>query len=363
MVQKAFTLDRLLAMTPEELAGVDIAEMNLLCATGLPGAEALDIAHCLATLDGWAERVKSETERHLYRVHDPEWADYYRHSEAYLRAELLLQVLQEDLGIKYDLTAKGNFDFKDSRVAFIHGMIPGPGASAADVTGGTCASMPVMYAAVGRRLGYPLRLVTTKGHIFVRWDGKDHPNPTWRERLNIEGAGQGFSSLVDDYYKSWPLKVSEAEVQGNGWLKSLTAAEEFAEFLAARGHCGTDNGEVLFAARCFENAYRYDPVRRCYRDWFLEAAARSGYRPQTPALASLLARRRSSGGAWTVEQIIAKQQAAARREWMRSQGTAGLPVGMPTGPAVPMPPSVPDTQPPSVPDTQRGSESRVRPEN
>ncbi|MFH1732056.1 MAG: hypothetical protein ABIF82_10465 [Planctomycetota bacterium] len=31
--QKAFTLDKLLAMTPEQLTDVDIAEMNLLCGT------------------------------------------------------------------------------------------------------------------------------------------------------------------------------------------------------------------------------------------------------------------------------------------------------------------------------------------
>ena len=38
-VRKAQTLDQLLAMTPEQLAEVDVAEMNLLCATGLPGSE------------------------------------------------------------------------------------------------------------------------------------------------------------------------------------------------------------------------------------------------------------------------------------------------------------------------------------
>ena len=29
---------------------------------------------------------------------------------------------------------------------------------------GTCSSLPVLQVAVGRRLGYPLKLVTTKGH-------------------------------------------------------------------------------------------------------------------------------------------------------------------------------------------------------
>jgi len=225
--------------------------------------------------DASSERVKSETERHLYRVRDPRWADHYRHSEPYLRAEFLLQVLQEDLGIKYDMTAKDNFDFGDSRVAFIHGMIPAKGQAVADVSGDTCASMPVLYVAVGRRLGYPLRLVTTKGHVFVRWDGECHPNPGWRERLNVEGAGHGFGTFDDDYYMSWPYKVTEAEVKANRWLKSLAPREKLATFLAARGHCATDNGALRLAARCFENAYRYDAARPCYLGWFLEAAVRS----------------------------------------------------------------------------------------
>src|SRR3990172_4735469 len=75
---KARTLDALLAMPPDRLATVDIAEMNLLCAVGLPGAEKLDVDHALATLDRWAARVASETDRHMYRVHDPKWAESYR---------------------------------------------------------------------------------------------------------------------------------------------------------------------------------------------------------------------------------------------------------------------------------------------
>lgn len=285
------TLNELLALPVERLGEVDIARMNLLCATGLPGAEKLDIDHALATLDEWVKRVQFETDRHLYRVHDPKWADHYQRSEARLRAEMLLQVLQEDLGVKYDMSAEGNFSFKDSRVAFIHGMIPSPGQTTRDTSGGTCASMPVMYVAVGRRLGYPLKLVTTDAHIFARWDGLasgSHPNVKWRERFNVDGAGHGFSSFEDDYYLTWPHKVTRQQAKVNGYLLSLSPAEEFAQFLAARGHCGIDNNQNAFAARCYENAYRYDTTRPCYRSWFMKAALPGNYRPTTPILAQLL---------------------------------------------------------------------------
>ena len=88
--QNLRSMEQLLAMPAEQLAQVDIARMNLLCATGLPGAEDLDIDKCLATLDRWATRVKQETERHLYRLTDPaykEHAEHYKHSEARFRAE------------------------------------------------------------------------------------------------------------------------------------------------------------------------------------------------------------------------------------------------------------------------------------
>ncbi|NBC11701.1 MAG: hypothetical protein GVY24_08245 [Planctomycetes bacterium] len=283
------TFSELIRLSPDDLEHVDIARMNLLCATGLPGAEDLDVEHALATLDEWAKTVAIETDRHLYRVTDPLYADHYRHSEAYFRAEFLLQVLQQDLGVRYDPRAIGNFSFADSRMAFIHGMIPAaPGETTANTPGGTCASMPVLYVAVGRRLGYPLKLVTTDSHLFVRWDGKDHPNPDFRGRFNIEGAGEGFSSFEDDYYRSWPVKVTEKQVQVNKYLVSLTPREELALFIAGRGHCAFDHGKYRHAARSYENVTRLDWARPAYRAWFLDAARRCDYVPESIALRNML---------------------------------------------------------------------------
>jgi hypothetical protein len=345
-VRSARTLDGLLDLPAENLGNVDIAEMNLLCAAGLPGAEGLDIDQALATLDQWAARVASETNRHLYRVTDPRYADHYRHSEAYLRAEMLVQALCEDLGVKYNLAAKDDFKFNDSRVAFIHAMIPMPGQAVADTQGGTCASMPVLYVAVGRRLGYPLKLATTKAHIFVRWDGQDHPNPAWRDRFNIEGTN-GFSSYPDDYYKTWPFKLTDQEVSANCYLVSLTPMEEFAGFLAARGHCGLDNGQPAFAARCYEDAYSYDSRRPAHAAWFVDAALRCGYRPITPVLAALLAQRRLPVAA-----------AAARRPAMAAAADFDLPALPPTriDPWDPQP-QVPGVQQPPRPFGPRQPQS------
>ena len=60
-------LAALLEMAPANLAAVDIARMNLLCAQGLGGADCVDLDAAGAQLDAWAERVRSETARHRYR--------------------------------------------------------------------------------------------------------------------------------------------------------------------------------------------------------------------------------------------------------------------------------------------------------
>lgn len=320
VVRMAKTLDDLLRMPAENIQYVDIAEMNLHCAEGLPGAERLDIAKCLARLDEWAERVRDVTGRHLYRAHDPRWAEHYKHSENWLRVEFLAQILQEDCGVHYNMQRIRDIDFGNSKDLFIHGMID-------DSNGGTCTSMPVMHVAVGRRLGYPLRLVLTRAHIFVRWDDG-------QERFNVESTGEGGTdSYPDEHYKTWPEKWNAVETRANRYLISLTPAEELACFLGSRGHCLLDNGHAKEALDTYATARRLAPLDPAYPSWMRMAQSRlPGYRdPLAEA-----------------ERIIANQQEAARREWMRGQagGTTaprlpnGIPVEGPSPPrlGVPQPP-------------------------
>ncbi|HPD31096.1 MAG TPA: transglutaminase family protein [Phycisphaerae bacterium] len=236
----------LLAMTPEQLAKIDVALVNLLCAKGLPGAENLDIPAILAKLDEWAAKVKFETLRHLYRVTDPRYAEHYNHSEARLRAEFIVQCLQEDCGVRYNPDRIYEPDFRDSRDMFLHGMLPG-------ANGGTCASMPVMYVAIGRRLGYPMKLVATREHLFCRWDDG-------KERFNIEGATNGGVSYhPDEYYRSWPKPLSEADMATGVFLTSMSPEAELADFLHHRGMCMHQNGRLTEARAAFAEAHRLQP--------------------------------------------------------------------------------------------------------
>src|SRR5262249_50888264 len=159
--------------------------VNLACAMGLPGAEKIDVQACLRTLNSWTKTVRRWTDAGYQEFYLRNPAEF-SHSAAHFRIVALVTALQRHCGVRYDpvkihATPDDPFDLDEE---FIHGVIQG--------RGGTCAAMPVIYAAVGRRLNYPIKLVGTRTHLFCRWD-----DPRTGERLNIEGAGDGFGIFPD----------------------------------------------------------------------------------------------------------------------------------------------------------------------
>src|SRR5207249_451970 len=110
--------------------------------------------------------------------------DEVRHSEAVFRMGCLVSVVQRDFGITTDNRLNENSNFSDSRYVFLHGIFEG--------CGGTCANLPILYAAIARRLGYPLRLVRTAAHLFTRWEGLDG------ERFNVECTTLGLDCPSDE---------------------------------------------------------------------------------------------------------------------------------------------------------------------
>jgi hypothetical protein len=271
------SLAGLLALPPAQRSEFDIALLNLLCAEGLPGAETVDLQGCIATLDRWTARVRSETERHLYRYRaNPR---EFESSEGYFRMLLMAVVLYEDFSIRYNpsrMTAPEAADpndhfFADSRDLFLHGLLTpalnsqflaaperSGGRSAPNYRTGTCSSMPVLYVAVGRRLGYPLKLATTKAHLFLRWEGAG-------ERFDLEATGKGMNRYDDEHFKQWPFPVNEEEIRSDGYLKSLTPTEELALFLSLRGQCLMEAGRRSAAEASYAQAVRLAPTSKPYR--------------------------------------------------------------------------------------------------
>ena len=252
------SLEQFLASNASLPFEADIAVLNLACAKGLPEAERMDRANCLATLDTWAGQVREQTERHLYRFRTN--PSEFQSSEGYFRMLIMAVTLYEDCGIRYNPKRMGisspgseadDSFFSDPQDLFLHGLC---GARRL----GTCSSMPVLYAAIGRRLGYPLKLATTKSHVFLRWDGQG-------ERFNVETTGKGMNRYDDEHFKNWPFPVTEAEAAEEGYLKSLSPAEELALFLSLRGHCLRQAGRMPEAIAAYAAAARFGPETKAYR--------------------------------------------------------------------------------------------------
>jgi hypothetical protein len=107
-------------------------------------------------------------------------------------------------------------------------------------------------------LGYPLYLVTTKSHLFVRWDGKG-------ERFNVEATSHGLNTFDDDYYRKWPVPITAEEEAAEGYLKNLDSAGELAVFLSIRGMCLRENGRIKEATEAFSQAAHLAPNCRSFR--------------------------------------------------------------------------------------------------
>lgn len=242
-------LQELLALDPETLVSVDIARMNLLCAQGLPGSEGMDIEKELAVLDQWAAAIKSETDRNLHNFYENPAS--YENSLGYFKILMLITVLQQDFDVQYNLDRIYKPDFTDCRDVFLHGLTQG--STDEKHGGGTCVSMPVLYVAVARRLGYPVKLVTTREHVFARWEDN-------QDRFNIEATGNGLNTYPDEYYATWPNTLTQEELASGAYLQSLTPAQELGVFMAARGYVLQDTGKEREAIVAFAYAHMLDPL-------------------------------------------------------------------------------------------------------
>lgn len=247
---------RLCTLSDAELAMCDTAELNLLVACGLPGAEDLDIGASLHKLNTWANLVRLNT-MHWWPafVRSPE---KYERSSGKFRMMALVTVLQRYLEVRYHLPfSEGEFDGTDSRNLFLHGLLSGHG--------GTCVTMPILYAAIGRRLGYPLKLVQAKEHFFLRWEELDG------ERFNVECTSPGFVSHDDVYYRRYPKPLTDEELALGFYLHSLSPREELASFLGERGTCLVDHLQTYAALEAFYYADGLFPDSPCLRGAWVTA--------------------------------------------------------------------------------------------
>ena len=247
----SLSINELLTLNDEELGKLDIAYTNLICASGLPGTENLEINQYLKTLDHAAEQVEYNTQRCLWFKQRPEEYDY---SFNLFRIHVLYSILRRDFGFFYNLACRSEDTTPRPIDTFIHGLFQG--------SGGNCVSMPVMLTAVGRRLNYPLKLVKAKNHYFVRWDEDGG------ERFNLEVSLQeGFNCHPDDYYRQFRFPMTpKQEVEGS-FLVSMTPRQELAAFLNERGYCWLSMKKYQQAVESFLRAKITEPPNVYYGTW------------------------------------------------------------------------------------------------
>ncbi len=125
---------------------------------------------------------------------------------------------------------------------------------------GTCSNLPVLYLALAHRLGWPLKAVVSRDHMWCRWDdGKPGG-----KRFNIEAtnaasdgeSGSFTSGTDDDYAKS--LGTTRLAIDCGSDLASLTARQTLGVYLQARaaywdsrGHWEKAEADLLAARLCF----------------------------------------------------------------------------------------------------------------
>jgi hypothetical protein len=252
------TLGELLALPTADLDKVDAGLINILCAEGLPGAEGLDVPKSMEALDSWAGLVKAETDKnyHLFIEHPEQFCN----SLTYYRMQMMGEVLVNQLRMRYDpalavQSRKGLNSpnavikfFSDSKEIFLFGLLEGDRY-------GTCASMPFLYLAIGRRLGYPVNLVSAPEHFFVRCE---EPNGN---HLNVEAtAVSRFKTPPDEYYRDKVKAVDrDSEISQAGWLRPLSNKEIVGHSLSSRLACLTSAGRYDEVLKTWDVAAKYLP--------------------------------------------------------------------------------------------------------
>lgn len=250
---------KLATLSDHELGKLDIAETHLLCAVGLPSSVELDIPECLAKLDYYASCIAELTERLRPRYEANR--QQFTYCPEFFRMICLIMYLEDVHGVHSNLKLNETRDARDSSDIFFHGLLAGKG--------GTCSSIPLLYVALGRRLGYPLFLVAGANHQFARWDdGRGM-------RFNMECTPRGLNTPPDDYYRTWPRPVSQREVDDYCYLETMTPTQELAGFLSQRGHAliqhkrHEEGIDAIVAARLLHprNKMHVDSSLNFLRDW------------------------------------------------------------------------------------------------
>ena len=251
--QKPRTMKELMEIPGGDWERVDIGRMNLICARDADGTARIDVERLVKELDKWAVIAKKAEER--YRKSFEAHPERYDNSYAKYRAVNLALTVKEDLQCRYQksLITSGAMDdirsprfFRNPDDVFISGLLLN--------RRGTCSSFPVLLVALGRRLGYPLYLKTTLGHMFCCWDDGS-------ERFNLDTNGDAVDTPPDEYYLTDPSFGSTGRslesLQHERKMVNLTNGESLGIFIETAGYSIEARGNSTLASIHYAIAMRF----------------------------------------------------------------------------------------------------------
>jgi len=249
------TMNELVSLSAEELERVDLGRMNLICADAAFGTGQSDMPRLLRTLDEWAEVAKAAEKR--YKPSFDRNPARYDNSYAKFRVVNLILTIKEDLKCRYQISlvesgelymVKSPAFFKNPDDAFISGLLRS--------RRGTCSSYAPLIVALGRRLGYPLCLKATNGHLLCCWDDV-------KESFNVDTNGNGVDTPADEYYfkdRNHRLSgLSRTELERERLMCPLKAVDCMSFFLETVGYCHEANGRLSKAQYYYNLALKYRP--------------------------------------------------------------------------------------------------------
>ena len=253
------TVAQLVALSDAELEKTDVLEMNIAVAREIPGLEKLQYGHYRQIVDGWTDQFRRWLPTVEHGFHEA--PQRYKNDINFFRLGMLAQFLDETVGIAYDEKEKRDQlqADKEGRKAearyvnpghlLLHGLV--------DTKRGTCATMPALHAAIGRRLGWPVGLACADSHFICRYDDG-------KVRYNIEATDTGHGGFAEGSDKDYMEKngVSPKAVAVGCDLRKLTAREMLGVFVEGRARHYADTDRPDLAARDYALAHTLFPSCR-----------------------------------------------------------------------------------------------------
>jgi len=210
------TLEELRVMSDAELERLDVIRMNLIVAKEVDPD--IDIRFFEKYFDALAAYAKYQIDT-LEPAFDADTSPYKSSKEIW-KCAVLWEIVTEDFGIGYLQEGISGLDHTQPWQKFVHGVVTRKQ--------GTCCNLPVIYLALGQRLGFPIRAAMAPRHTYLQWvyaDGS-HVNfdVTSRKGMMVDSDAnirEADINTCPDFYQEHVFRAMSARELLGSFLRNL----------------------------------------------------------------------------------------------------------------------------------------------